>query len=78
MLLFRRGARWLSVGLTGGAVGVVLVVRVLRDLLYGGPAFDPSALGVAVSVLIACAAIAVLVPMRRAVRLDPAATLRAP
>ncbi|MBI4520015.1 MAG: hypothetical protein HY701_04210 [Gemmatimonadetes bacterium] len=53
------------------------MVRVLRDLLYGVAAFDPIALSVAVSVLIACAAIAMLVPMRRAVRLDPAATLRA-
>jgi ABC-type antimicrobial peptide transport system permease subunit len=76
-LVFRQGARWLAVGLTGGAIGVVLVVRVLRDLLYGVPAFDPIALSVAVSVLSACAAIAMLVPMRRAVRLDPAATLRA-
>jgi predicted permease len=76
-LVFRQGARWLAVGLTGGALGVVLVVRVLRDLLYGVPAFDPIALSVAVSVLIACAALAMLVPLRRAVRLDPAATLRA-
>ena len=76
-LVFRQAAGWLAVGLTGGAVGVVLVVRVLRNLLYGVPAFDPIALSVAVSVLIACAAIAMLVPMRRAVRLDPAATLRA-
>jgi predicted permease len=76
-LVFRQGARWLAVGLTGGVAGVVLVVRVLRDLLYGVPAFDPIALSVAVSVLIACAALAMLVPMRRAVRLDPAATLRA-
>jgi predicted permease len=76
-LVFRQGARWLAVGLTGGAIGVVLVVRVLRDLLYGVPAFDPIALSVAVSVLIACAALAMLVPMRRAVRLDPAVTLRA-
>jgi hypothetical protein len=76
-LVFRQGARWLAAGLTGGVVGVVLVVRLLRGLLYGVPAFDPIALSVAVSVLIACAAIATLVPMRRAVRLDPAATLRA-
>jgi ABC-type antimicrobial peptide transport system permease subunit len=76
-LVFRQGAWWLAAGLTGGALGVVLVVRVVRDLLYGVAAFDPIALGVAVSVLIACAALAMFVPMRRAVRLDPAATLRA-
>jgi predicted permease len=76
-LVFRQGAWWLAAGLTGGALGVVLVVRMVRDLLYGVPAFDPITLSVAVSVLIACATLAMLVPMRRAVRLDPAATLRA-
>jgi predicted permease len=76
-LVVRQAALWLAAGLAGGAAGVVLVARVLRDLLYGVPAFDPLALSVAVAVLIACTAIAMLVPLRRAISLDPAATLRA-
>jgi ABC-type antimicrobial peptide transport system permease subunit len=67
----------LAVGLASGIAGVVLVVRILQDLLYGVPAYDPLALSVAVLVLTACATIAMMVPMRRAIRLDPATTLRA-
>jgi len=76
-LIFRQGATWLAVGLASGVAGVVLVVGILRDLLYGVPAYDPLALSVAVLVLTACATIAMMVPIRRAIRLDPATTLRA-
>jgi ABC-type antimicrobial peptide transport system permease subunit len=63
-------------GLAGGALGVVWVARLLRDLLYGVPPFDPVALGAAALALIACAAVALLVPVRRATRVDPVAVLR--
>ena len=51
-LVLRQGAGWMAIGLAGGAVGVVLVVRLLRGLLYEVPPFDPIALGVAVAILI--------------------------
>ncbi|HEV2132570.1 MAG TPA: ABC transporter permease, partial [Longimicrobiaceae bacterium] len=76
-LVLRQGALWMAIGLFGGAVGVVLIVRMLRDLLYGVAPFDPITLGGAVVVLLGCATLALLAPVRRATRVDPAVALRA-
>jgi predicted permease len=75
-LVLRQGGLWMAVGLAGGAIGVVVVVRLVRDLLYGVAPFDPVALGVAVVTLLACGTVALLVPVRRATRADPVAVLR--
>ncbi|MDQ3951061.1 MAG: ABC transporter permease, partial [Gemmatimonadota bacterium] len=75
-LVLRQGGVWMAVGLAGGAVGVVIVARLVRGLLYGVPPFDPVALGVAVATLLACGTVALLVPVRRASRADPIAILR--
>jgi putative ABC transport system permease protein len=76
-LVLRQGAKWIVVGLAGGAVGIVLVVRFVRDLLFEVSPFDPTVLGAAVVILVGCAAIALVVPVRRATRVDPMAALRA-
>jgi putative ABC transport system permease protein len=73
----RQGAVWMAVGLVAGAFGVVLVVRLLREMLFGVAPFDPLALGLAVLALLTCAGIALLAPVRRATRVDPATALRA-
>ena len=70
-LVLRGGAAWMAAGLAFGALGVVAVARLLRNLLYGVPPFDPIALGVSVVTLLVCATIALLVPVRRAARVDP-------
>jgi ABC-type antimicrobial peptide transport system permease subunit len=75
-LVLRQGASWMVAGLLGGAAGIVVVARLVRDLLYGVRPFDPIVLGVSVLVLLACAAVALMVPVRRATRVDPIATLR--
>ena len=75
-LVLRQGAGWMAIGLAGGAVGVVLVVRLLRGLLYEVAPFDPIALGAAVALLIGCATLALLIPLRRATRVDPVTALR--
>jgi putative ABC transport system permease protein len=75
-LLLRQGAGWMAAGLAGGVLGVGLVVRLLRGLLYEVPPFDPIALGAAVAILLCSAALALLVPLRRATRVDPAVALR--
>jgi len=75
-LVLRQGAGWMAIGLTGGAVGVALVVRLLRGLLYEVAPFDPIALGAAVALLIGCATLALLIPLRRATRIDPVTALR--
>ena len=63
-------------GLAGGAVGVAVVARLVGGLLYGVPPFDPVALGAAVALLLASAAVALLAPVRRAARVDPITVLR--
>ena len=75
-LILQQGAGWMAAGLSGGALGIVLVVRVLRGWLFGLAPFDPLALGGAVAILIGCASIALLIPMRRATRVDPLIVLR--
>jgi ABC-type antimicrobial peptide transport system permease subunit len=67
----------MTVGLSGGALGIALVVRLLRGWLYGIGPFDPIALGGAVAVLLGCATIALLIPVHRATRVDPMLALRA-
>jgi predicted permease len=75
-LVLRQGGAWMALGLAGGAAGIVLVARALRTLLYGVPPFDPVALGLALAALLVCAAVALLVPVRRATRVDPITALR--
>ena len=75
-LVLRQGGMWLGLGLAGGALGVVAVTRLIGDLLFGVGPFDPMTLGITVSTLVACAALALVVPIRRATRADPITTLR--
>jgi putative ABC transport system permease protein len=75
-LVLRQGGVWMALGLAGGAIGIVVVTRLVRDLLYGVAPFDPVTLGVAVATLLACGTVALLVPVRRATRADPVAVLR--
>jgi len=76
-LLLRQGAGWMAAGLSGGALGIFVVVRLLRGWLYGVAPFDPIALGAGMAILLGCAAIALLIPVRRATRVDPVVALRA-
>jgi putative ABC transport system permease protein len=76
-LVLWQGGVWMALGLAGGALGIVLVSRLLRDLLYGVAPFDPLTLGLAVLVLLGCATAALLTPVRRATRVDPATAMRA-
>ena len=76
-LVLRQGAGWMATGLAVGRAGIVVVVRLVRDLLYGVAPFDPLTVGVSVATLVACATIALLIPVRRATRVDAAIALRA-
>jgi ABC-type antimicrobial peptide transport system permease subunit len=66
----------MALGLAGGALGVVVMTRFIRELLYGVSPFDPLTLGLAVLALLACGTVALLVPVRRATRVDPISALR--
>jgi len=74
--VFATTGRSLAAGLGVGAGGAVVAARLLRHSLYGLGAGDPVAyLGVAVTLLLA-GTMATYLPARRALRLDPAGTLR--
>jgi putative ABC transport system permease protein len=75
-LVLRQAAGWMVIGLAAGAVGVVGIGRGVSGLLYGVTPFDPLTLAAAAGILVACATIAMLIPVRRAVGVDPAAVLR--
>ena len=75
-LVLHQGGRWMFLGLVVGAFGVSLVGKALSGVLYGIRPYDPIALGVAGVTLLACATVALLVPVRRATRVDPITVLR--
>jgi putative ABC transport system permease protein len=74
-LVVRQGAAWMAAGLLGGMLGVLLIGRMIAGLLYDVAPLDPLTIVLAVCVLLLSAAIAVLVPVRRATRADPVAVL---
>ena len=70
------GLAWMVLGLAIGTVGVIAASRMLRSQLFGVAEFDPVAIGSAVLVLLVCAGVALLVPVRRATKADPITVLR--
>ena len=76
-LVLWQGAGWMATGLAGGALGIAMAVRLVRGLLYGVAPFDPITLAISMGALVACATLALLVPLVRATRTDPAIALRA-
>lgn len=61
----------LAGGVLAGAAAIAL-----RGVLYGVTPFDPVAWGLALTAMLAAAALANLVPARRAMRIDPMTALR--
>ena len=77
LLVARRTAVLVGLGVGLGLVGALAATRALRSLLYGVSPGDPVTLAVGVMVLLAVAATAAVVPARRVARLDPVQALRA-
>jgi predicted permease len=75
-LIMWQGGVWMLAGLIAGGVGVSFVGRFLRTQLFGVDELDPVAIGAAVFVLVVCAGLALMVPIRRATRVDPITVLR--
>jgi len=73
----RQGLVLVASGMTVGLILAFWVTRPLTLFLVPGlSAFDPSAFVAAVGVLLAVAILAMLVPARRALRVDPIAAIR--
>jgi len=67
----------LSSGLAVGLLAALVLMPALRSYLYGMSPLDPAAFASAAGVLILAALAATIGPLRRAMRVDPATTLRA-
>jgi putative ABC transport system permease protein len=75
-LVMRQGAVIIFVGVLLGLVAALALTRVIASLLYGVSATDLPTFIVAILVLTTVAALATLIPARRAARLDPNVALR--
>ena len=71
------GVRLSLLGVALGVLGAMLGTRVLASVVYQVSTTDPLTLAATASVLVASAALASWVPAQRAVRVDPAVSLRA-
>jgi ABC-type antimicrobial peptide transport system permease subunit len=76
-LVLRDGMRLVVIGLAVGLAGSLWLSRFLRAMLYGVTPGDPAILTGVAAVLVGAAALALLLPARRAASIDPAAALRA-
>jgi predicted permease len=74
--LFRTARLALGGGLAVGLVASVVVAAMLEGFLYGLSPFDPVAFGLVAMILGIAAALATIIPARRALAVDPAVTLR--
>lgn len=75
--LVLRGALWqILIGLVLGIPASLYAGHLMKSLLYGVGSYDPMALTVAPLVLVLCAAMAAIVPARRASTIEPMRALR--
>jgi ABC-type antimicrobial peptide transport system permease subunit len=75
-LVMGRGARMAAVGSGLGLAGSYGLTRWMADLLFEVSPTDPAVFAAGPALLLAVALLACYLPARRAVRIDPAVTLR--
>ncbi len=75
-MVMRQGFTIVAIGLVAGGLLAGAAASALRGVLYGITPFDPLAWGLALSAMLAAAALANFVPARRAMRVDPMSALR--
>ena len=76
-LVLAGGAKLIAAGVIGGVAAAALATRFLDTLVFGVSPMDPLTFGAAAVLLIVVALGAHVLPIRRALRIDPAAALRA-
>ena len=76
-MILTRGLRLVIVGLMFGTVAAIIAGRTLEAFIFGVTPTDPVTLMVVGLTLLVTAALACLIPARRAARLDPVVALRA-
>jgi putative ABC transport system permease protein len=76
-LVLGRGGRLVAIGLVAGLLGALALTRFLTSLLFGISVTDPLTLAAIAALLSVVAAVACLLPARRATKVDPMTALRA-
>jgi putative ABC transport system permease protein len=76
-LILRGGAMLVALGLTLGLGLAAVTSRLIQAFLFKVPPLDPVVYGIMAALFAAIAAIACVLPARRATRVDPMAALRA-
>ncbi|HEX6463690.1 MAG TPA: ABC transporter permease, partial [Vicinamibacterales bacterium] len=76
-MVLSSGVWIVGAGVLGGVLAAAASVRFIRALIFGVRPTDPTTLAGAVALLVFVALLAHGVPLRRALRIDPAAALRA-
>jgi ABC-type antimicrobial peptide transport system permease subunit len=76
-LVAREGLRLVGVGLVVGIVGGTAVTRLMEFMLYGVSPLDVRTWVICTALMLAAATFAVLVPARRAARVDPLVAIQA-
>ncbi|HKD06095.1 MAG TPA: ABC transporter permease [Bryobacteraceae bacterium] len=74
--VFAQLPRSVGIGLAAGMVGAMGLATLIRAVLYDITPFDPAALLVVACLLMLVGVVASWVPVRRALRVDPASVLR--
>jgi putative ABC transport system permease protein len=75
-LVLREGMAPVAVGIAAGLAGATALARVMATLLFGVEPFDPLTFAAVSGTLAAVALVACYLPARRAMRVDPATSLR--
>ncbi len=75
-LIVGEGARLALIGIGAGAVAAFGLTRLMRSLLFGVSAVDPSTFAAVIVLLAAVAIVASYIPARRALRTSPIVALR--
>lgn len=75
-LVLRQGLTTAGIGIVLGLAGALGFASVMRQMLFGVPARDPSVFAAVAIVLLVVAAAACYIPARRATRVDPMVALR--
>ena len=70
-------AQFTLAGMAVGLIGTVLAGRALKSMLFGVSSFDPLTLSLALLTVAGASIAAVLLPARRAARVDPVIAIRA-
>ncbi len=76
VFVLRIGSVAVTAGLLFGFAGALLASRWIRAFLYGVPGYDPVSYLLVAGVLVAASAGAILIPARRAAKVDPMVALR--